>query len=135
MKTVLVLLVLLADKVPSANVVKDPLPQDIKTVAAARDAGEAPDYAVFQADRSDGGSVYYGISTTKDGGTKKVYLNGSPCRRKSSKAKPDAGCPIRLPDGGERDYGVNNTIQSGKWVDRGGCEETPCAVFFGSEPK
>lgn len=133
----------------------DPVSKDVKVLSIARDAGEAPDYAVYKADRSDGGTVYYGlkielldagtrIETLKDGGQlvvalepvraeKVTFLDGSPCRRRPAKSTPGT-CNLSLPDGGERDFGADNVMQAGQWVDRGGCIETPCAVFFGEAP-
>lgn len=171
----------------------DPDAKDVKQLAEARDAGEAPDYAVYPGERSDGGRVYYGLSsiadvaaieaekarlveqfafmkaervdagrlaadagwfTLRDAGTgyvvvapdgglglqvdaplkeKVTFLDGSPCRRRPAKSAPGT-CNLRLPDGGERDFGADNVMQAGQWVDRGGCEEAPCAVFFGEAP-
>lgn len=134
-----------------ADTKADPEQKDVKTFADARDAGEAPDYAVYKADRSDGGVVYYGVSIVlidagsdvlrlADGGQavfardprrveKTVFIDGSPCRRRPVKSAPGS-CSLRLSDGGERDFGDDNTMQAGQWIDHGGCVETPCAVFF-----
>lgn len=125
----------------------DPDPKDVKQLAAARDAGEAPDYAVYKTAALDGGAVYFGVQrncTTVDAGMrgaatrddcaeKVTFIDASPCRRRPAKATPGS-CALLLPDGGERDFGDLNTLQAGQWVDRGGCEETPCAVFFGDDP-
>lgn len=107
----------------------DPDPKDVKTVAAAQDAGEAPDFAVYKTLRSDGGTAFYGLSATG----KVTFVDGSPCRRKRAKAAPGS-CTMKLADGGERDLGDGNTIQPGRWADHGGCEETACAVFYGDAP-
>lgn len=124
----------------------DPDAKDVKPIADARAAGEAPDFAIYKAARTDGGAQYYGVSKTDAGCvatgktttcfealTKVVFVDGSPCRRQRAKAGP-ASCARRLPDGGERDFGDENVMQAGQWVDHGGCEEAPCAVFFGDAP-
>jgi hypothetical protein len=120
----------------------DTAAKDVMALASARDAGEALDYAVYKAERSDGGSVYYGLSTEfVDAGRgqalqrreKVTFLSGSPCRRRPAKSAVGT-CNLRLSDGGERDFGADNVMQDGQWVDRGGCEEAPCAVFFGVTP-
>lgn len=82
-------------------------------------------YAVYAVDDLDGGQAP--LALMPDGG--QVLLDQFPCRRRTLGSKP-GDCNLLLPDGGERDFGEQNTIQPGLWVDHGGCEPTACVAVF-----
>jgi hypothetical protein len=114
----------------------DPAPSDVKTLAA----GLAPPYAIFKLARSDGGSVYAGVSTGDAGCTTDpklgttcmtadviTYLDHSPCRKRPKGVKVS---DCSKPDGG--DSGDENVAQSGG-LSGIGCVEVPCVVVYGDK--